>query len=186
MLVDGTTPHFEVHANVLRDRGRGGERRDELGARIDDAPVLLDISPVAQRLNSTRGSASTDRDKKAAFLAHLDDAARIVGSGDAALDESDIVRPFEGAAPRLGKIDEVHLSRELEQFVLGVEELQLASIARGELEYCDARLHRFDVPNSSLTVRYENTGPSLHTKCSRYWQWPQSPTAHSMRRSIER
>src|SRR5208337_487536 len=186
MLVDGTAPHFEVHANMLRVRSPGREGRDELGARIDDAPVLLDIGPVAQGLNSTRRRASTDRDKKAAFLAHLDDAARIVGSGDTALHESDIVRPFEGAAPRFGKIGEIHLSRELEQFVLGVQELQLAAIARGELEYRDARFHMFDIPNSCLTVRYENTGPSLQTKCSRYWQWPQSPTAHSIRRSIER
>jgi hypothetical protein len=76
--------------------------------------------------------------------------------------------PFEGATPRFGKTNEIYLSGELEQFVLGVQELQLAAVARGELEYCDARLHRPDIPNSALTVRYENAGPFLPTKCLRY------------------
>jgi hypothetical protein len=130
--------------------------RDELGAGIDDALVLLDISPVAQRLNSARGRARADRDKEPAFFTDLDDAARIVGSGDAALD-GDVVRPFEGAAPRLRKIDEIHLSAELEEFVFGVEELQLAAVARREFEYRDARFHMPNIPNSSRTLRYASS-----------------------------
>src|SRR6266436_428631 len=104
VLIDGAAPHFEVDANVFRNGSRRRKRRDELRARIDDAPVLLDISPVTQRLNSTRRRARTDRHEIAAFFTHLDYAARIVGSSDAAFDEGDIVRAFEGAAPRLGKI----------------------------------------------------------------------------------
>src|SRR5579864_7458577 len=60
VLIDRTAPHFEVDANVFRDGGGCRKRRDELRARIDDTPVLLDISPVTQRLNSARRRARTD------------------------------------------------------------------------------------------------------------------------------
>src|SRR5581483_8946019 len=111
-----------------------------------------------------------DRDQVAALFADADDAARVGGSGDTPLDERDIVRTGQGPAARLGEVGKVDLSGEAQQLVLGVQELQLAAVAGRKLEYGDARLHIPVVRNSSFTARYENTGPSLQAKYSRYWQ----------------
>src|SRR5581483_4040989 len=103
MAIDGTSPDLEIHPHVLGYRRRCGQRRDELGAGIDDAPVLFDIRPVAQGLDSARRRARADRDQIAALLADPYYPARIVGSGDAAFDEGDVVRSRHGAASRLRK-----------------------------------------------------------------------------------
>ena len=139
-LVDRAAAQLEIDRHVIGDRGRGRERVDIVGPRIDDGRVFLHIREVAQRLDAAGGRAGADGDERARALAHFADALGIVRRGDRAFDQREIVAPFDGAAGRLGKIGDLDRAGDGEQFVLAVEQAELAAVARGEFPDGEPRL----------------------------------------------
>src|SRR3990172_547357 len=134
VLADRTAAQLVVDARVLRDRRRGGERVDVLGRRVHRRGELAHVGEVPERLDPAGGGAGPDRDQPARLLAHLLDAGGVVGGGDRALDERDVVRAFHHLARSLEEVRDLELARDREQLLLAVEERQLAAVAGGELE----------------------------------------------------
>ena len=95
---------------------------------------------------------------------------------------------------------DAHGAGQGQEFVLAVEQAELASVAGGELPHGQrgtgvmvtlgaggpCRRHRLRSMNSSsATPPYGTTGPSRHNSSGPSWQWPHSPTPHCILRSSE-
>ena len=132
-LVDRAAAQLEVDGDVRGDRRRGRERGDELRRGVDEARELLDVGEVPQRLDAARSRAGTDRDERLRDAAHLLDPLRVVRRRDRALDDGEVVRPFDLGARRLEEGGDLHLAGDRQQLVLAVEQRQLAAVAGGEL-----------------------------------------------------
>ena len=76
VLVDGTAAQLEIHGHVLGDRRGRLQGADVLGCGVDHADELVDVLPVAQRLDAAGGGAGSDGDQLVALAADLLDAAR--------------------------------------------------------------------------------------------------------------
>ena len=63
----------------------------------------------------------------------------VLGGRDRALDEREVVRPFDDAARRLEEVGDLDLAGEREQLVLAVEERELATVAGRELPHRELR-----------------------------------------------
>src|SRR6185369_9036321 len=153
-------------------------------------------------LDAARGRAGADRDEGLRHRAQADDLDRLLWRRDGALDEQDVERSggaFRGGFRELCELEPI---RERQQVVLEVEDRQLAAVARGELDDADPRAlrlvgaagargdgllreghHNPSRRRSGPSSAIEKTGPSRHTNRLPSWQWPHSPTPHSMRRS---
>lgn len=126
---------LEVDIDVVGDRGGGGECVDVVGAGVDGASVLVDIGEVVQRLDAAGGRAGPDRHQAAGGVADRTDPFGIAGCGDRAFDEREIVGPRAHGAGGFQEVRDLHLPGEGQEFVLAVEEGQLAAVAGGELEH---------------------------------------------------
>ena len=102
-LVDRAAAQLEIHRHMIGDRRRRRQRLDVVGPRIDDRGIFLHIGEVAQRLDAARRRAGADRDQRAGARADVLDAFRVVGRGDGAFDQREVVASLDGAAGRLGK-----------------------------------------------------------------------------------
>jgi hypothetical protein len=138
--VDRAAAELEVHRHVVGDGGARGERGDGGRRRVDGSQKLVDPAPVPQGLDATCRGAGADRDQKPALAADLADPLHVVGRGDRALHESHVVGPRHHLRPGLEEVVDLHAAGELEQPLLGVEQLQLAAVARGELEHGESGL----------------------------------------------
>ncbi len=133
-LVDGAPPQLEVDGDVVPDRGRGREGLDELGVSVDGPAELVDVAEVPERLDAARGRAGPDRDEDLRMRADLRDPLEVRRGRDRPLHEREVVRPREDPARRLPEVGDLDAVGDGEEVVLAVEERQLASVARGELE----------------------------------------------------
>ncbi len=126
--------------------------------------------------------------------AHLLDALGVVGRGDRALDQREVVGTLD--APR-GSPRGSRRSRPRRRAASSSSSqsssvswqpsqeanFQTASFGRSAWSVRPSQLpHR---RSAAAAGRAENTGPSRQTKCSRSWQWPHSPMPHRMLRSID-
>ena len=93
----------------------------------------LHVLEVAKRLDATGGGARADRHEELRLLAHLLDALGVVRRGDRAFDQGDVVRALDDGARGLGEIGDLDRAGHGQQFVLAVEQAQLAAVARREL-----------------------------------------------------
>ena len=132
-LVDRAAAQLEVDVDVRRDRGGRVERRQVLGVGVDDRAELLDVGPVAQRLDAAAGGAGADGDHELGHLADLVDPLDVLRRGDRALDERDVVRALDHGAGGLGEVGDVDGLGDAQQLVLAVEQAELAAVAGGEL-----------------------------------------------------
>src|SRR3989344_322603 len=185
--VERATPEFEVHFHVLRDRGGGSEAADVLGSGVNRGDPFLAVGEIAQRLHAAGRGAGTDGDEKFAVVTDALDALDVLRRGNAPLDEGNIRRHLGLDRSGFGEMYDVHQLRERQQVFAQIQKRQLAAVARREFVNRNSRFHAHQnplTPKSALTSGYENTGPSLHTNLPPYWQWPQSPTAQCMLRSM--
>jgi hypothetical protein len=137
--VDRAAAQLGVDLHVLRDRRRRRQRMHELRHRVDCRVERVVVDPVAQRLDAAGGRAGADRHQELRRGAQLDDPRDVLGRADRALDEQHVVGTRRAAGLGLGKVDDVEALAEPEQFVLEVEQLQLAAVTGGELDDADAR-----------------------------------------------
>ena len=133
VLVDRAAAQLEIDPDVRRDRGRGRERVDVFGSRVDDGRQLGHVPEVAQRLDAAGGGAGADRHQPARLAPDLLDPLGVVGRRDRALDQRQIVGPPDLGAGRFHEIGDLDRAREGQQLVLAVEQAELAAIAGGEL-----------------------------------------------------
>ena len=108
------------------------------GRGVDGADELVDVLPVAQGLDAAGGGAGADGDQLVAVAADLLDAAGVVVGGDGAFDQADVVGALQHGPAGFGEVGDVDGAGDAEEFVLGVEEAELAAVAGGELEDGDA------------------------------------------------
>ena len=161
--VDRAAVELEVDVHVVGDRRRGRERRDVLRARRRRAAMKSSTSAklrsawmppaVAQAPIVTRRRDS---------VAHAPDALGVLGGGDRALHEREVVGPVVHPAARLEEVGDLHRAGEREQLVLEVEQAELAAVAGGELPDRELRPPRSQLraPRASAPTRaYGNTGP---------------------------
>ena len=83
------------------------ERRDVVRRGVDDRGEVLDVGEVAQRLDPAGGRAGADRDQRPRAAAHLLDALGVVGGGDRALDDRDVVGALDGRAAGLEEVGDL-------------------------------------------------------------------------------
>ena len=121
------------------DRRRGGERLQIFRVRIDGGGEFADIGEVPQRLDPACGGAGADRHQTAGETTHAQNALGIGRRRDRAFHQREIVRPAHHPPRRLGEIGDVELCGDCEQFVLAVEQAQLAAVARSEFPHREAR-----------------------------------------------
>src|SRR5829696_6098743 len=188
VAVDRAALQLEVDVDVGRDRCRGLERGDVLRRGVDDRHEVLHVSEVPQRLDAARGRAGPDRHQPARLRPHLSDPLGVIGGGDRALDQREVVGALHLAAGRLQEVGDLDLVGQRDQLALEVEQGELAAIAGGELP--DRQLGALVIHSSLTPSRVPirptgKTGPSLQTKRWASWQCPQWPTAHFMLRSSE-
>ena len=143
--VDGAAAKLEVDVHVVGDRRARGERVDEPGRCVDRRQKVVDAAPVAQGLDAAGRRAGAEGDEDAALGTDLVDTLDILGGGDRALDEAEVVRPGHRAGAGLEEVVDLHVLGQFEEPVRGVEQLQLAAVARGELEDRDPRFPAGDV-----------------------------------------
>jgi len=164
---DGATSQLEVDVDVVRDRCGSRQRLDVLGLRIDDGQEFVDVLPVAQGLNPPCGGARPDGHHCLRHLSYAHDPLRVVRRGDGALHQREVIRPIDLAAGGLGEIGDLDGAGNLQEVVLGVEESQLATVARGEFPHGESRFeraHSSGTRRRSATCAYGSTGPSRQRK----------------------
>ena len=155
--IDRAPRQLEVDRHVVRDRMGVLERAHVLGRRVHGAHELVVLARrVAERLHPAARRAGADRDHDVGLAPDLPDLVLLLRRRDRSLDERDVVRTGFEAARRLGEIDDLDRAGELEQRPLGIEELELAPVARGHLEHRDAR----------LDVRAHRSGTSMRSRTS--------------------
>src|SRR5271170_5739991 len=192
MLVDRASAQLEINAHMVANRGRSVKRRDVLWARVDGGNELRDVLEIAQRLNSAGGRAGADRNKRPGLASDLQYAPGVLGCGDRAFHQRYIVGPFDRGAGSLDEPGDLDTFGKGQELVFAIEQTKLASVARGKLPHRE--LGTFDtghgtqssrIPSSRSTRSALKTGPSLQIKTGPNWQWPHSPIAHFMLRSID-
>ncbi len=70
------------------------------------------------------------------------DSLGVMGRGDRALDDRDVVGPLDRCARRLEEVRDLNRFRDGEQLVLAVEQAELAAVAGGELPHGERRSGR--------------------------------------------
>ncbi len=108
-----------------------------LGSGINPLNPFVGIVHVAERLQTAGGGAGANGDHKTAVLTHPPDALELMRSGDAALDKGDVYLRLRIEKTRLGKVDDVDQTVELQQRLTGVEKSQLTAVAGAEF------MHRY-------------------------------------------
>ena len=91
---------------------------DVLGRGIDGPQKLGRIGPIAQGLDAAGGGAAPIVTRNLRVAAHLANALHVVGRGDRAFDQRDVVRPWLDAAAGFEKVHHLQLSGQGQQFVL--------------------------------------------------------------------
>ena len=117
------------------------------------------------------------------------------------LDQQHVERPVRAIRAGLAELRDAEVGAKVEQQRPEPQQRELAAVAGGELDHADRECsvtargggdrgfggHQMpSSSNASPSSARENTGPSLHTKKRPIWQCPQSPTPHSMWRSMDR
>ncbi len=131
--VDRAAVELQVDWHVRRRRGRGVQCGQVLGMGVDERPELRHVGEVAQRLDAAGGGAGSDRHEQAGLGPDPFDPVDVAGRGDGPLDQRDVVRPGDGRARRLREVRDVDLAGDRQQFVLAVQQGELATVAGGEL-----------------------------------------------------
>ena len=153
--IDRAAGQLEIDLHVLRDRRGVRERVDEPGAGVDGPDVFVDVAAVAERLHPARRRACSDRHQEARALADRSQLFQLFRGGNRTLDEGDVVRAVVHRRGRLGEVRDRDRAGQFEQRVLGVEQLELAAVARRHLEHGHAgglrRAHSSSTSSSSLT-----------------------------------
>src|SRR5215471_12618949 len=117
------------------DRRRGRQRRHVLRAGVHGRAELRDVGEVTQRLNAAGGGTRADGDQRPGLSPDPLDPFRILPRSHRALDQRHIVGAFGVRAGRLGEVGDLNLRGEREQFVLTVEQRELAAVAGSELPH---------------------------------------------------
>ena len=138
--VDRAAPQLKIDRHVVGDGSAGGERADIARGSVDRRHKLLDVAPVAQRLNAPGGGTGPERDEIPAVAANLLDALGILGRGDRALNQRDVIGPLHHLRPRLKEVVDVDPPGNLQELALRIEQLQLAAVAGGEFVDGEAKL----------------------------------------------
>ena len=92
------------------------------------------MAQFSQRLDSSGRGAGADGDQGLALLADLADPLGVVGGGDRALDQADVVGPGDLLRPGLQEVGDLDGVGHGQQLVLRVQQGELAAVARGKLE----------------------------------------------------
>ena len=109
------------------------------GVRIDGSGEFADIGEVPQGLDAARGGAGANRHQMPRETTHAQDAFGIGGRRNRAFDQREIVRSAHHPPRRFREIGDVELLGDGEQFVLAIEQAQLAAVAGSEFPHCQAR-----------------------------------------------
>ena len=80
------------------------------------------------------GRAGSQADQHPAPLADVTDRVFLLGGGDRPFHQGEVKLAFERPSRRLAEEGNLHPVGDSEQFVLAVQQRELAAIARGELE----------------------------------------------------
>ncbi len=138
-LVDRTAAQFEIDRHVAGNRSRGAERLDILRAGIDRGGEGAHIGEIAQSLDTAGRRAGTDRDELFRGAPDGLDALPIMRCRDRAFDQRQVVGTADLAAPCLGEVRDFDSVGQGQQFVLAIEDRQLAAVARREFPHCELR-----------------------------------------------
>ena len=83
--------------------------------------------------------AGSQADQEPAALADVADLVFLLGGGDRPFHQGEVKLAFEGPARRLEEVGDLDPIGDSEQFVLAIQQRELAAIARGELEDAQSR-----------------------------------------------
>jgi hypothetical protein len=122
--------------------GRRELQRTDVLRGIDRADKFVDVTGIPQGLDAARGCARADGHQLAALPPDLLDALGIVVRRDRPLHQTYVVRTLHRRPRSFGKVGDLHRARHGQQFVFGIEQTQLAAVARSELEHGDLRFFR--------------------------------------------
>jgi hypothetical protein len=131
------------------------------------------IYEIPQRLDPARRCTGTDRYQTSAFLSQSQQSQSVLLGRDRSFDDRDIIRSSIESTARLCEMSQIYGVSNGEQFILGVEQCKLATIARSELHDCDFRLgfHHRSLTRILLKAEsHRTTGPSLQRKSEPHWQ----------------
>ena len=134
-LVDRAAPQFEIDLDVVVDRRRFSKRINVFRPGVNSGDELVDTGKIAQCLDAAGGGASADGDQCLRLAADPVDALGVMGGGDRALDQGDVVGSLGGGAGGLQEVGDLDAAGERQQFVLAIQQRELAAVARGELPY---------------------------------------------------
>ena len=143
MSADRTSAQFEVDFDVIRN-GRGcGERRNVFRAGVDTSQVVFMIGPVLQRLNSASRGTGSNRHNCTRNSPHILNPLCIVRCRDRSFNQRDVVRAGFHATAGLREIRNLHGTCDRQQFILTVQQRQLAPIAGRELKHGKSRTRSY-------------------------------------------
>ena len=152
-LGDRTAPQFEIDLHVIGNGRRSRERVDIGRMRVDDGCEFPDIAEIAQGLNAACSRAGADGDENLRAPPHILNALRVVRRRHRPLDERHIVDAPDSGAHRLGKVGDVDCLGDRKQFVLAIEQAQLATVAGREFPDSQAWLFRRHVRSPAAPTR---------------------------------
>jgi len=170
MLRDRTAAKLEIDLDMVGDRSRCLQRVNERGVRIDDRDEFVDVCEVLECLNTSCCCTRPDAHECRGFTADLLDPFGIVGCRHGAFDEGEVVGSCDLASRGLREVGDVDGADDVEQFVLAIEQRELATVTRCELPDGELRLlayvlgHSDPIPSLRATAEYGNTGPFLQMK----------------------
>ena len=152
---DRAAAQFEIHFDVVRDGGRGGEGGAIVGMRLDQSCLVGHVGEVAQGLDACRRGTGADGDGRFGLGPDLADAGGVVGGGDGAFDQREVIGAVAGDFGRLDELGDVERSIKI----------QMRSWARlAAIRLCTAKRIMISGPQTKAEIVSGGTAASAWSK----------------------
>src|SRR5581483_5593509 len=136
VLIDRAAAQLEIHEDVVGNGRRFVQRFDVTRCGVHNRNEFFDVLEVAEGLNASGGGARANRHQKLRGTPYLVYSFGVMGCGDGAFNQRYIIWPFDHRPRRFREVRDLDSVRNCQEFVLAVEQAELAAVARGELPDC--------------------------------------------------
>src|SRR5208337_2543291 len=132
-FVDGAAAQLKIDEDVVVDRGGFAERCNVFRLGVHHRNEIGDVLEIPQGLDAAGGGARADGDQELGRAANRVNALFVVRRSDGAFHKRNIVRAFDDGAGSFGEIGDFDGADNGKEFVLAVQQAQLATVAGSEL-----------------------------------------------------